>query len=159
VADPVAIIDLYISGTRLRLRRTEKDGEVVYKLGQKVRPEPERPEVVKLTNIYLSEQEYSTLQSLGGAEIVKTRWRWSPDGAPMVVDEFGGRLAGLILAETELKPDEPRHPGPPQAVAEVTDDDRFSGGTLARTTAEEIEGLLTDLGLTAAPGRPSTLRP
>ena len=35
-----SIVDWYIRGTRLRLRRTEGDEGVVYKLGQKVRVEP-----------------------------------------------------------------------------------------------------------------------
>src|SRR3954468_17703646 len=52
-ARPVAsILDRYIHGTRLRLRRSESDEGVVYKLGQKVRDEPTDPETVRLTNIY-----------------------------------------------------------------------------------------------------------
>jgi CYTH domain-containing protein len=151
---PVAIVDLYIAGTRLRVRRMTTETDVVYKLGQKVRPTPDDPARVKLTNMYLSEPEYSTLARLGGAEISKTRWRWIPRERPLVVDVFEGRLAGLVLAETELGPDEPRVDPPPLVMADVTNDDRFSGGTLAATTSAQLTALVTTLaaGRSAAPG-------
>jgi CYTH domain-containing protein len=142
---PVSIVDHYISATRLRLRRMEDGATVVYKLGQKVRPDPQSPETVHLTNMYLSEHEYATLAYLGGAAITKTRWRWSPAPRPLAVDVFGGALTGLVLAEVELDPDEPPLPPPPSALADVTDDDRFCGGTLALTTATEMNQLLGPL--------------
>lgn len=142
---PVSILDLYIPGTRLRLRRMETGTDVVYKLGQKVRPTPDDPELVKLTNMYLSEPEYSTVARLGGAEIRKTRWRWMPGDRPLVVDVFEGPLTGLVLAERELGPDESRRDPPPLVVADVTNDDRFSGGTLATTTPAQLTALLTAL--------------
>jgi CYTH domain-containing protein len=141
---PVSIVDLYIPGTRLRVRHMETDTGVVYKLGQKVRPTPEDPELVKLTNMYLSEPEYSTVARLGGAEIRKTRWRWTPGERPLVVDVFEGPLAGLVLAEMDLGPDEPRVGPPPLVMADVTHDDRFSGGTLALTTAPQLRDLLAE---------------
>jgi CYTH domain-containing protein len=147
VDQPVSIVDLYIPGTRLRLRRMERDGEVVFKLGQKVRPEPANPEVVKLTNIYLRESEYTVVARLGGDEILKTRWRWTSGVRPVTVDEFGGHLIGLILAEVDLAPGERRLDDLPPAVADVTDDDRFSGGALARTTVARLRDLLADLGV------------
>ncbi len=132
--------------------------DVIYKLGQKVRPDPDRPEMVQLTNLYLSEQEYEVLTRLGGAEIRKVRRRSTGVGAAVgagtghqvVVDEFGGPLTGLILAEIELRPDQARLAGsasPPLAVADVTDDDRFSGGALAGTAADELRVLLDALGV------------
>jgi CYTH domain-containing protein len=148
-AHPVSIVDRYISGTRLRLRQMVSDGTTVYKLAQKVRLDPQAPETVKLTNMYLSKSEYDILAVLDGAEIEKTRWRWTPGERAMAVDEFGGKLAGLILAEVELASGEDRWPDPPLAVAHVTDDDRFSGGTLAATTTAQITTLLVGLGVTA----------
>jgi CYTH domain-containing protein len=130
VSEPIAIFDLYITGTRLRLRRMAGP-EVVFKLGQKVRPVAESPEVVHLTNMYLSEAEHATLVGLGGAELHKTRWHGMHAGRRMAVDEFHGHLAGLVLAEVELEVDEPRLAMPSFALAEVTDDDRYSGGSLA----------------------------
>ena len=152
---PVAVVDHYISGTRLRLRRMERETEVVYKLGQKVRRHPGRPEFVQLTNMYLSESEYAVLATLDGAPISKTRWQWHGGARSMVVDEFGGHLAGLIMAEVELQPEEPRMTAPPGAVTDVTDDDRFSGGTLAETSPAQLQALLEGLGVTGfvGPGR------
>jgi CYTH domain-containing protein len=142
LADPVAIVDRYIAGTRLRLRRMETASEVIYKLAQKVRPRPDTPEVVKLTNIYLSEDEYATLSRLDGAMLEKRRWRGSLGERLLAVDEFGGHFSGLILAEVELSADEPRLSAPPLAAGDVTDDDRFSGGALAQASARQVERLL-----------------
>jgi CYTH domain-containing protein len=144
--DPVAIIDHYIDGTRLRLRRlTEDAGHVTFKLGQKVRTAAESPALVKLTTMYLSEGEYGILKTLTGHEIRKRRWHWTRGDRTLAVDEFGGDLTGLILAEVELLGDESRLAPPPFALSDVTDDDRFSGGRLARTTAEELKAWLAGL--------------
>ena len=144
VDQPVSITDLYIAGTRLRLRRMAQGDTVVRKLAQKVRPDGAGPSLVKLTNLYLSEEEYAVLAVLGGRWLTKIRWRWWDAGRHLAVDEFGGPLTGLVLAETELGPDEPRIEAPALAVAEVTDDDRFSGGALSATTSAEGRALLAE---------------
>jgi CYTH domain-containing protein len=151
LASPTAIVDWYLSGTTLRVRRTEAGSEVVYKLGQKVRPDEASPAVVKLTNIYLTEPEYSMLRWLPGHELRKTRWRLSPDGVAagssanhgIVVDEFHGHLAGLVLAEIELAPEDALVALPGIAGLDVTFDDRFSGGRLAGASTAEVRDLLT----------------
>ena len=67
------IADRYIRDTRLRLRHTESDEQVVYKLGQKVRLRAKDPETVKLTNVYLSrDKEFAVLAALPAAELRKT---------------------------------------------------------------------------------------
>lgn len=140
------IVDRYICGTRLRLRHTESDEQVVYKLGQKVRLRANDPETVKLTNVYLSYEEFVVLASLPAAELCKTRWRMAWEGKTVAVDQFHGRLDGLVLAEAELAPGDRRLGHPPFAVRDVTNDDRFSGGALALTPAESLAGLLLDAG-------------
>jgi CYTH domain-containing protein len=140
------IVDLYLTGTRLRLRRVESEGEIVFKLAQKVRSIPDSPEVVSLTNMYLSRDEYDTVARLGGAELRKTRWHVAEDGCDIAVDVFEGRLLGLVLAETELNDGEPRRSAPSFAAADVTDDDRFSGGALAHATETEVEELMREIG-------------
>ncbi len=77
-----SMVDRYIIGTRLRLRRAEGPLGVVYKLGQKVRDDPGDPETVRLTNMYLSEDEYNALLVLPAAELHKARSR----------TEWAGRL-------------------------------------------------------------------
>jgi CYTH domain-containing protein len=142
-ATPAAeIYDRYLIGTRLRLRRVHSDGTVVFKLTQKIRPDPANPETVKLTNLYLSEAEHERLTVLPAAELRKTRWRLEWNGRAFAVDELHGPLQGLILAEVELGPDDALWPLPPFACREVTHDDRFSGAALAQLTHEQIPALL-----------------
>jgi adenylate cyclase len=139
--DPVEILDRYVNNTRLRLRRMQSDKNVIWKLGQKVRQRGGLPEVVKLTNMYLSEQEYLALVDLDAKVVSKTRWHWIFSGRSMAADDFHGPLSGLVLAEVELGDDE-RLPSPPGSIADVTDDDRFSGGALAALSEQDAEALL-----------------
>jgi CYTH domain-containing protein len=141
LADPTSIVDIYLDGTRLRLRTVTTGSAVVYKLGQKVRLDENSPERVKLTNIYLSEPEHARLLRLPGRKLRKTRWRHPGLPRTVVVDEFHGHVAGLVLAETELDPGEDPWTLPIAGAADVTADDRFSGGALARLTAEQVTDL------------------
>jgi CYTH domain-containing protein len=150
--DPVEILDHYLTGTRLRLRRMESDEEVLWKLGQKVRERNELPELVKLTNIYLSEQEYLALIDLDATSLSKTRWHWDFSGRSMAADDFHGPLAGLVLAEVELRLDDERLPLPPGGIADVTDDDRFSGGALASLGQQGAEDFLRVVARMSSPG-------
>lgn len=138
------ILDRYLQGTRLRLRRVTLPDRVVYKLGQKVRLVAGDPERVKLTNIYLTAEEYDTFATLSGAEIAKERFvmPWGP--ADLAVDRFQGRLDGLVLAEAELGPEDGLHELPPFALADVTHDDRYSGGALAHASERELKTLLSE---------------
>ena len=140
------IEDSYLRGTRLRLRRVRQDGCAdVHKLGQKVRPDPSRPSTVEHTTLYLDRTEYESLRTLAGDALTKTRTSVPWDDLTMAVDVFSGELAGLVLAEVDLgdRPDLP--PGPPLSwLAEVTDDERFTGGALARTSAAHLALVLQD---------------
>jgi CYTH domain-containing protein len=141
VSDPRTIDDRYIDGTQLRLRRVQSPKETVLKLAQKVRHDPMSPERVQLTNMYLSENEYALLATLPAAEVHKTRWTVVLGNLRVAVDEFHGLLAGLVLMELELAEEDSLRRLPSGALADVTDDDRFSGGSLARadaTTASEL---------------------
>lgn len=144
------ILDRYLHGTRFRLRRVALADRVVYKVGQKVRLVDGDPERVKLTNVYLSAEEYDMFATLPGVEIAKQRFvlPWGP--AELAVDRFQGRLDGLVLAETELGPDDGLHELPPFALADVTHDDRYSGGALAHASGQELQTLLGE-----TPGHPS----
>jgi CYTH domain-containing protein len=139
VVDPVEILDRYLRQSTLRLRRAQRGSEVIYKFGQKVRHDLRRPSLVQMTNMYLAESEFELLRQVEGAQLRKTRWHWPLDIGELSVDVFGGRLGGLVLAEIELAADADAVPPPPLAVAEVTEDDRFSGGRLAALTPSEAE--------------------
>jgi CYTH domain-containing protein len=136
------IADSYIVGTRLRLRRANSDAGVDYKLGQKVRADERDPEVVKLTNIYLSVDEYTVFAALDTAEIHKTRWHANVGPKTVAVDQFHGRYAGLFLAEVELAAGERLLPRLDFALADVTHDDRYSGGSLAFASDVDAAQLL-----------------
>lgn len=144
LTDPRAIEDIYLIGTTLRLRRVGAGAAAVHKLTQKVRPDPADPSAVRITNVYVTEHELLMLSALGGARITKTRWIWP--SSPYVVDEFHGHLDGLVLAEVELEdPDADTIADPPGAIAEVTTDDRFSGGSLAAATRADLEAALASV--------------
>ena len=142
VTDPVDILDKYLAASTLRLRRARSSSTVVYKLGQKVRHDPTDPSINQVTNMYLSQSEFELLGQARGAVLSKTRWHWTVGDCVFSVNQFGERLRGLIVAEVELASDGVGQSAPPLNVAEVTDDDRFSGGRLASLTRPEAEALL-----------------
>ena len=141
------IVDYYIAGTRLRLRRMESSrGEILaFKLGQKYQPEDLQVHQAIMTNMYLNEGEYSKLRTLGGAEIYKRRYTYESEKLFYSLDVFEGSLQGLILAEIEQLPGEKLIglPVPGFAAQEVTGDPRFNGGYLAVLDAEQLLELLS----------------
>lgn len=139
------LTDRYLDGTNLRIRRVEGADGVVHKLTQKVRPVPDDPSRVMLTTMYVPDHEVTALRSLPGRELRKTRRRIELDGRHVAVDVLHGRFDGLILAETELGIREARIPMPAFACCDVTDDDRFAGGSLAAMTRDELEQLLAEV--------------
>jgi hypothetical protein len=148
------ITDRYLTGTRLRLRRVTGDGrpEPEYKLTQKVPAARPGPVQGLITNLYLSRAEYDLLLALPGADLGKTRLSYPP----YVVDIFGPPRRGLVLAEVELGTDDELAacPPPPGSVAEVTADDRFTGGRLAVTPRAELLSWLAEYGVSPDAGRP-----
>lgn len=131
----VRIVDHYISGTRLRLRRMEApSGEVLaYKFGQKYKTEDQLAHQTFLTNIYLDEDEYRVMAALKGAKIVKRRYPYLYDVYKCSLDAFEGHLKGLVLLEIQRHSgiDITEFPVPVFAIRDVTDDPRFTGGKLA----------------------------
>ncbi|MFE7869619.1 hypothetical protein ACFUYE_04635 [Micromonospora humida] len=141
------ITDRYLDGTRLRLRRDESlaSGACELKLTQKV--PAQRPGHVQglITNMYLSPAEYELLARLPAATLGKTRLSVPPLG----IDVFDPPLHGLVLAEAEFTTDEAAHSflPPPQVVAEVTDDVRFTGGSLVHAHRDDLLSWLADYGI------------
>lgn len=148
------IVDRYFVGTRLRLRLIEEierdDTAGVYKLTQKIAGPPSRASQDLITNIYLSISEYQLLSGIPAAVLKKTRHSIPPMG----IDVFEGPLAGLIIAEVEFESDDDMRafPPPAYAVAEVTHDQRFTGGRLVSATREEIASWLAEYGIDVVRG-------
>jgi len=134
VVQTEAITDLYVSGTRLRLReaRPIDGGTPMLRLSRKADIDAHTR---LITSIYLPEEEFAVLAiSLPGVRIKKLRHRLqSPPGVMMLVDEFQDELDGLILAEAAFETPDllAAFPMPDFAFREVTDDPRFTGGHLA----------------------------
>lgn len=113
------ITDRYVDGTRLRLRTVEEEGHApVFKLGQKIRLEGVSTNAH--TTLYLSAAEHAGLAHLPGRDLRKTRHLLRHYA-------FDEHESGLLLAETETA-EEPWFP----YLREVTDEEAFSGGLLAR---------------------------
>ena len=137
-AGPARLIeDRYLDGTTLRLRRVTVGSEQVHKLTQKVRLTG-GPAEVAITNTYLTPQEYDRLLALPAAELVKTRRLLGFGQVTWAVDEFHGRLAGLWLAETEVADLQAPLPQPPWLGREVTREEAFTGGWLARNPPPQL---------------------
>jgi CYTH domain-containing protein len=152
LADPVEILDRYFPRSTLRLRRMQSGSNVVYKLGQKVRHDPDVPSLASVTNVYLTEAEFDLVGQVDGATLSKTRWHWTVAQREFSVDQFGGPLGGLVLAEIEIALGAAEPAAPPLTLADVTDDDRFSGGRLASLGPSEAADLLALVaGMTAPP--------
>ena len=136
------IHDVYLEGLRLRLRHVASAGQSVYKLTQKVRVRESDPSDVALTNMYLSEAEFRRLSRLPGSALRKSRRLVPVDGITFAVDEFAGPLQGLRLAEVEVSDLQAELALPSWVGAEVTHDDRFSGGCLASLADAEARELV-----------------
>lgn len=102
-----------------------------------------------ITNTYLAPAEYDLLASLPAAVLSKTRLSVPPLG----IDVFDPPLHGLVLAEAEFTTDEAARSflPPREAVAEVTDDARFTGGNLALTRRHDLLAWLAEYGIKPAP--------
>jgi CYTH domain-containing protein len=143
------IHDRYLRGTRLRLRLIEESGcQPVRKLGQKVRLDETSPLVVAHTTMYLTDVEFSALLALPADDLTKTRHVLSVGDAILAIDVFHGTLNGLVLAEVDLGETGTILPTLPAApLAEVTNDERFTGGMLAATSAADVRSLLREYGV------------
>ncbi|HST51792.1 MAG TPA: hypothetical protein VLJ61_07250 [Pyrinomonadaceae bacterium] len=140
------ITDNYITGTRLRLRKSRwpATNEWTLKLTQKHAPAPPDFSRTLITSIYLNEYEYETFSVFEANELRKNRYYFEHEGRKFSVDVFLGPLRGLILAETDFDTDEEMDSFtlPPFAFAEVTREEMFTGGRLVSLTADEIRAAL-----------------
>jgi len=151
-ADPhLQITDNYITGTRLRLRkvRDPRTNKWVVKFTQKFAPNPADLSRTIITNTYLNALEAETLSVFNTNEIRKNRYRFEFEGRAFGIDMFLGDLFGLVLAEVSFETDEEldSFDKPPFAVADVTNDPVFSGGSLCELTFAEVKQHIIEEGL------------
>lgn len=122
--------DLYLAGTRLRLRAMiDPAGGTIHKLGKKYG----RGEALgePITNLYLSESEHALLLRLPGARSRKRRYHIA--GGSLDVYERPGASAGIAVFEREFELEAvARAYVPPGFVTrEITGDPAYSGAALA----------------------------
>jgi CYTH domain-containing protein len=153
--DPhVQITDNYITSTRLRIRkvRDPKTNKWTVKFTQKFAPNPHDLSRTVITNIYLNAAEAEMLSVFEANEIRKNRYYFDFDGRRFSVDMFLGDLLGLVLAETGFETDDEmaRFPPPPFALADVTNNEIFTGGRLCHLTFEDVRRETQTSGLVKA---------
>lgn len=156
-ADPhVQITDNYITGTRLRIRkvREPRTNKWTVKFTQKFAPDPQDFSRTIITNTYLNALEAETLSMFDANEIRKNRYPFEYQGRKFSVDMFLGDLFGLVLAEVGFETDEEldSFTKPPFAIADVTNNELFTGGRLCELTFEHIREEIAKSGLARSVG-------
>jgi CYTH domain-containing protein len=145
------ITDNYLTGTRLRIRkvRDPRTNKWVVKFSQKFAANPEDLSRTIITNIYLNAIEAETLAIFEANEIRKNRYPFECAGRTFSVDMFLGDLFGLVLAEVGFETDEELDgfPKPLFALADVTNNEIFSGGKLSQLTFADIRKEIEQSGL------------
>jgi CYTH domain-containing protein len=140
------ITDRYIEGTTLRLRQqNDGDGQMVFKLTQKLADKSGGARQGLITSMYLTEHEFAVLARLPAKVLTKTRHSVPPFG----IDVFDGVLSGLVLAEAEFNSaaEASALALPSFVVREVTDDPRFTGGHLVTVSRQELQDCLAEHGI------------
>jgi len=125
-----AILDNYITGTNLRLRQVENNGDQVYKLTKKSKLSRGSEQI---TTIYLSSDEYKLLSKLPAVVVSKLRFITDYENVTIGIDVYGSETEELWLAEIEFETTETMNSFimPLSHQGEVTGVDEFSGFALA----------------------------
>lgn len=132
VALPVREIeDVYLSGTRLRLRRMSSGEGQVFKLGKKYGKAADGAEPI--ANLYLTEAEYVALSRLPGQAVRKRRYAVG-DGA---LDVYERPALAIFEREFASAAEALAYVPPPFVVEEVTGRAEYSGFALAMAAARE----------------------
>ena len=153
--DPhMQITDNYITGTRLRIRkvRDPRTNKWTVKFTQKFAPDPKDLSHTIITNTYLTALEADTLSVFEANEIRKNRYYLDFGERRFSVDMFLGDLLGLVLAETNFETDDEmkRLQTPSFALADVTNNEIFTGGRLCQLTFDDIRREAQQAGLVKA---------
>ena len=145
------ITDSYITGTRLRIRkvRDPKTNKWIVKFTQKFAPDPNDLSRTIITNTYLNATEAEVLSVFETNEIRKNRYHFEYEGRKFSIDMFLGDLFGLVLAETSFDTDEDMEAfsKPPFALAEVTNNELFTGGRLSELKFDQIREVIQHSGI------------
>lgn len=145
------ITDNYITGTRLRIRkvRDPQTNKWVVKFTQKFAANRKDLARTTITNTYLNAIEAETLSIFAANEIRKNRYLFEFEGRRFSVDMFLGDLFGLVLAEVSFDDDAEldSYPLPPFALADVTNNELFTGGRLSQLSFADLKDELVRMDL------------
>ena len=155
------ITDNYITGSRLRIRkvRDPRTNKWTVKFTQKFAPDPKDLSRTFITNTYLNAVEAEVLSIFNSNEIRKNRYYFEYERQKFSVDMFLGDLFGLVLAEVSFDNDVEldAYSTPPFALAEVTNNELFSGGKLCELTFSDVREEIRRAGLIRAEVSTTTL--
>ncbi len=128
------IIDHYINGSHLRLRKMETavSGTFQYKFCKKIEPADRSPLARIITNIYLTSQEYELFVHIPAVNLTKVRYTYYQKDVRYSIDVFDKH--NLILCEVEKPSLEELNnlPLPDFAIEEVTHNKQYTGYFLAQ---------------------------
>ncbi len=137
------IFDNYIENTRIRLRkiRVPETKQWTRVLEQRYAAEVGKLSKLKISQMFLNETEYKTLEHFKGREIRKNRYFCTFNDTQVGIDIFLGKLWGLniALAEFESEKDFQSFTKPDFAVIEVTNDKFFEGENLVGKTFADVQ--------------------
>jgi CYTH domain-containing protein len=138
----VQITDNYITGTRLRVRKVRNPltNKWTVKFTQKFATDAKDLSRTVITNTYLNALEAETLSVFDTNEIRKNRYAFEHEGRKFGIDMFLGDLFGLVMAEVSFETDEELQDfrKPRFALAEVTNEELFTGGRLCELTFADL---------------------
>ena len=102
----------------------------------------------------LNAAEYEVLSVFEANEIRKNRYPFEWEGRKFAIDMFLGDLFGLVLAEVsfESEAELESFPMPPFAIADVTNNELFTGGKLCDLSFEDIRDEIKRSGTLAGAG-------
>lgn len=148
------IFDNYIEATRLRIRsiRVPKTKQWTFVLEQRFAPNEKDLSVWNVSEIYLNDAEHKIFEQFEGREIMRNerretneirfnRYFYDYKNKQIALDVFlGAALWGLILAKVFFdSADEMKEFDAPEfALAEVTNDENFTGANLIGKKLSEI---------------------
>jgi CYTH domain-containing protein len=129
--------------------RDPRTNKWVVKFTQKFAPDPDDLSRTTITNTYLNPIEADTLAIFEANEIRKNRYHFEFEGRQFSVDMFLGDLFGLVLAEVSFDNDHELESfaPPPFALAEVTNNELFSGGRLSQLSFADLKDELIRMGI------------
>ncbi|WP_119396402.1 CYTH domain-containing protein [Salinibius halmophilus] len=122
------LTDLYITDSRLRLRKEESIDSIKYKLCKKYGKTSAICEPI--TNIYLSETEYGFLSKLEGIEVVRHRYYFPYNGVKMSIN-VGRNIPTILEAEFTSEAEALAFLPPRFAAKEVSDASEYEVASMA----------------------------